>query len=59
MKFKKGALVYYRHPNGLLDKEIGIVVRDDGIHRTVIHFPNAVSFKRRYLLNENLELASK
>ena len=59
MKFKKGDLVCYRHPNDLLNGQIGIVLRDSESFRTEIHFPNMFRFKTRYILNEALKHASK
>lgn len=57
--FKKGDLVVYRHPNDLLNRQIGVVLRDSENYRTEIHFPNLVRFKTRYILNEALKHASK
>jgi hypothetical protein len=58
-EFKKGDLVVYRHPNDLLNGQIGVVLRDSEFFRTQIHFPNMVRFKTRYILNEALKCASK
>ena len=59
MKFKKGDLVVYRHPNDLLNGQIGVVLRDSDNFRTKIHFPNMSRFKTRYIMNEALKCASK
>lgn len=59
MRFKKGDLVVYIPPNDLLNGQIGVVLRDSESFRTEIHFPNAVRFKTRYILNGDLKHASK
>jgi len=57
MQFKKGDLVFYRHP--VLNKQIGIVLRDSEDSLTRIHFPNIFRPKTRYVLNVSLKRVSK